>query len=158
MFLLLPVWTQEAGLPTKAEIPGICDTVVPNFDGTCTDTVCSFSPRYGSEEPVSVAECHASTFGSIDRLEGTGLGRGQGQGTQTGTSGTQGCVYAVIPQAKRADQPDKQGTFLLFHLLTRILFKFGCIIFIIIASCVIDLSLKVETFGKVVVWEFSPRK
>ena len=73
MFLLLPALTQEAGLPTRAEIPRIWDIVVPDIDGTYTDTVCSFSPRYGSEEPVSVAECHASTFGSINRLEGTGM-------------------------------------------------------------------------------------
>ena len=38
-----------------------------------------------------------------------------------------------------------QGTFLLLHLLTRVLFKFECIIFIIVASCVIDLNLEVET-------------
>ena len=44
-----------------------------------------------------------------------------------------------------------QGTFLLLHLLTRILFKFGCIIFIIIASCVIDFNLEVETSGKAVI-------
>ena len=50
-----------------------------------------------------------------------------------------------------------QGTFLLLHLLTRVLFKFKCIIFIIVASCVIDFGLEVETSGKTVVWEFSPR-
>ena len=47
--------------------------------------------------------------------------------------------------------------FLLLHLLTRVLFKFGCRIFIIIASYVVDLGFKVETSGKAVVWEFSPR-
>ena len=81
----------------KDEILGIWDTVVPDIDGTCTDTVCSFSPRYGSEELVSVVECHVNTFGCIDRLEGTGMGRGQGHGSQAGTSGTQGRVYAVVP-------------------------------------------------------------
>ena len=74
MFLLLLAWTQEAGLPTRAEIPRIWDTVVPDIDWTYTDTVCSFSPRYGSKEPVSVTECHASTFGSIDRLQGICIG------------------------------------------------------------------------------------
>ena len=49
------------------------------------------------------------------------------------------------------------GMFLLLHLLTTVLFKFGCIIFIIVASCVIDFNLEVETSGKVVVWEFSHR-
>ena len=70
MFLLSPVWTQKSGLPIKAEIPGIWDNAIPDIDGTCTDTVCFFSPRYGLEEPVSVAECYASTFGSTDKLEG----------------------------------------------------------------------------------------
>ena len=41
-----------------------------------------------------------------------------------------------------------QAAFLLLHLLNRVLFKFGCIIFIIISSCVIDLGLEVETSEK----------
>ena len=49
-----------------------------------------------------------------------------------------------------------QGTFLLFHLLTRVLFKFECIIFIIIAYCVIDLGLEVDTSGKAVFFGNSP--
>ena len=61
--------------------------------------------------------------------------------------GDKGRVYAVVPQTERADHPDMQGTFLLLHLLTRVLFKFGCIIFIIVASCVRDLGLKVKTSG-----------
>ena len=69
------------------------------------------------------------------------MGQGQGEGSQAGTSGTLERVYAVVPQANHADQPDMQGMFLLLHLLTRVLFKFGCIIFIIVASCVIDLVL-----------------
>ena len=88
---------------------------------------------------------------------GQSMGRGQRQGSQVGTSGTQGPVYAVVPQAKRADQSDMQGMFLLLHLFTRVLFKFRCIILIIVASCVIDLGLEVETSRKAVVWEFSPR-
>ena len=85
------------------------------------------------------------------------MAQGMGQGSQAGTSGTQGHVYVVVPQAKCADRPDMEGTFLLLHLLTRVLFKFECIIFIIVAPCVIDLGLEVETFGKAVVWEFSLR-
>ena len=79
------------------------------------------------------------------------MGRGQGQGSQAGTSGTYGHVYAIVPYAEHADQQDMQGMCPLFHLLTRVLFKFGCIIFIIVTSCVIDLSLEVETFGKAIV-------
>ena len=45
------------------------------------------------------------------------MGRGQGQGSQTGTSGTQGRVYVVVPQAEHVDQPVMQGTFSYLHLL-----------------------------------------
>ena len=40
------------------------------------------------------------------------MGRGKGRGPQAGTSGVQGHVYAVTPQAESADQPVIQGTFL----------------------------------------------
>ena len=68
------------------------------------------------------------------------MGRGQVQGPQARTSGT----YAMVPQAERADQPDIQGTFLLLNVF----FKLGCIILIIVASCVIGLGLEVEASGK----------
>ena len=45
------------------------------------------------------------------------MGRGQGQGSQTRTSGTQGRVYAVVPQVERVDQPFMHGTFSYLHLL-----------------------------------------
>ena len=45
------------------------------------------------------------------------MGRGQGHGSQTRTSGTLGSVYAVVPQAERADQLVMQGTFSYLHLL-----------------------------------------
>ena len=48
---------------------------------------------------------------------GQGMGRGQVQSSQARTSGTQGRVYAMAPEAKRADQPDVQGMFLLMHVL-----------------------------------------
>ena len=37
---------------------------------------------------------------------GQSVGRGQVQSSQARTSGTQGCVYAVVPEAKHADQSD----------------------------------------------------
>ena len=46
-----------------------------------------------------------------------GMGRGQVQGSQARTSGTQGRVYAMVPEAERADQPDVQGMFLIMHVL-----------------------------------------
>ena len=45
------------------------------------------------------------------------MGRGQVQGSQSMTSGTQGRVYAMVPEAKRAGQPDVQDMFLLMHVL-----------------------------------------
>ena len=48
---------------------------------------------------------------------GQGMGRGQVQGSQARTSGTQGRVYAMVPEAERANQPNVQGTFLFLHVL-----------------------------------------
>ena len=50
------------------------------------------------------------------------MGRGLVQSSQARTLGTQGSVYAVVPEAEHADQPDMQGTFytyicLLMHLV-----------------------------------------
>ena len=70
MFLLPSAWTYEAGLPEEARILRFWASAVPVLSGTCANIVCSFSPRYGSEESVSIAECYASTFGSTDRPEG----------------------------------------------------------------------------------------
>ena len=50
-------------------------------------------------------------------------------------SRTQGRVYVVVPEAEHADQPDMQGMFYTCN--------YFCIMFIIVASCVIDLGLKV---------------
>ena len=47
MFLLSPAWTQEAGLPTKAEISRVWDPAVPDIGGTGTNTVCSSHPGIG---------------------------------------------------------------------------------------------------------------
>ena len=55
-------------------------------------------------------------------------------------SRTQGCVYAVVPEAEHADQPDMQGTFYTCN------FFFFCIMFIIVAPRMIDLGLEVEAF------------
>ena len=73
------------------------------------------------------------------------MGRGRGQGSQTGTSGTQGRVYAIAPSTKPADQPTLQGMFLLSRLWVRILFDSGASHSFIAASCVRELGLEVET-------------
>ena len=51
------------------------------------------------------------------------MGRGQVQGSQTRTSGTQGRVYAMVPEAERADQLDMQGMFLTLHVLLDVLYS-----------------------------------
>ena len=45
------------------------------------------------------------------------MGRGQVQSSQARTSGTQGRVYAMVPEVEHADQPEVQGMFLLMHVL-----------------------------------------
>ena len=62
------------------------------------------------------------------------MGRGRGQDFQADTLGNQGHVYTVVPKTKLVDQSNIQGTFRLSHFLIRVLFKFGCIIFMFIAS------------------------
>ena len=73
------------------------------------------------------------------------MGRGRGRGPQAGTSGVQGRVYAVTPQAESADQPVIQGTFLLSRLWARVLFDSSASHSFIAASVVIELGLEVKT-------------
>ena len=73
------------------------------------------------------------------------MGRGRGRGPQAGTSGVQGRVYAVTPQAESADQLVIQGTFLLSRLWARVLFDSAASHSFIVASVVIELGLEVET-------------
>ena len=72
------------------------------------------------------------------------MGRGRGRGPQAGTSGVQGRVYAITPQAESADQPVIQGTFLLSRLWARVLFDSSAS-HSFIAAVVIKLGLEVET-------------
>ena len=74
-----------------------------------------------------------------------GRGRGRGQGSQAGTSGTQGHVYASTPHTELVDQSVIQGTFLLFSLWAKVLFDSGASHSFIVASCVKELGLEVET-------------
>ena len=45
------------------------------------------------------------------------MGQGQVQGSQARTSGTQGRVYSMVPEAERADPPAAQGMFLFLPVL-----------------------------------------
>ena len=71
------------------------------------------------------------------------MGRGRGRGPQAGTSGVQGLVYAITPQAESAYQLVIQGTFLLSRLWARVLFDSGPSHSFIAASVVIELCLEV---------------
>ena len=71
------------------------------------------------------------------------MGQGRGQGSQAGTSGTQGCVYAITPQDALAEQLVIQGTFMLFLLWVKVLFDYGASHSFIVASCVEALGLEV---------------
>ena len=52
----------------------------------------------------------------------------------------------MVPQTELADQSDMKGY---IFALTRVLFKFRCIIFMLIAaSCMNVLGLKVKSLGK----------
>ena len=73
------------------------------------------------------------------------MGRSRGRGPQAGTSGVQGCIYAITPQAESVDQPVIQGTFLLSRLWARVLFDSCSSHSFITASVVIELGLEVET-------------
>ena len=52
MLFLPSPWTYEAGFPSEARIPGFWDSTVPVISGTDVDTVYSFSPQCGPEEPA----------------------------------------------------------------------------------------------------------
>ena len=73
------------------------------------------------------------------------MGRGRGRGPQAETSGVQGHVYAITPQAESADHPIIQGTFFLSRLWAGVLFDYGALHSFITASVMIELGLKVET-------------
>ena len=76
---------------------------------------------------------------------GHNMGRGRGRGPQAGTSGVQGRVYALTPQAESVYQPVIQGMFLLSRLWARVLFDSSAFHSFIATSVVIELGLEVET-------------
>ena len=76
------------------------------------------------------------------------MDRGRGQGSQASTSGTQGLVYAIVPQTKLTEQSVMQGMCFLSHLWAKILFDSGASHSFITASCVEELGLKVKTLEK----------
>ena len=73
------------------------------------------------------------------------MGQGRGQVSQAETSGTQGCVYAITPHIEPTYQLIIQGMFFLSCLWARILFDSGASYSFIVASCVGELGLEVET-------------
>ena len=64
----------EIGLPPETGIPGLWDNVDLVSRRIGEYTVHSSTPWYGSEEPVLVLGCYASTSSSTDRPEGPECG------------------------------------------------------------------------------------
>ena len=52
MLLLPSAWTYEAGLPTEAWIPGFWAGAILVISRTGSNIVYSFTPQYGSNEPI----------------------------------------------------------------------------------------------------------
>ena len=73
------------------------------------------------------------------------MDKGRGRGPQARTSGVQGRVYSITPQAELADQPVIQGTFLLSHLWAKVLFDSGASHSFIATSVMTELGLEIET-------------
>ena len=142
---LSTAWTHETGLPPETRIPGFSDITVPVSSRTGEDTVHSSTAGTGqrgqSQFQGATWAPHISQAGS----RGQSMGRGRGRGPQAETSGVQGRVYAVTPQAESTDQPVIQGTFLLSRLWARVLFDSSASYSFIAASVVIELGLDVET-------------
>ena len=63
------------------------------------------TPAWARGTDVSLRVLHKHLL-FVDGPHGPGHGRGRGQDFQAGTSGTQGLVYAVVPQTDLTDQSD----------------------------------------------------
>ena len=134
MFPLPSAQTCEVGLPSEARIPRIRDTLVQSSVGQARTQFVPSHPSVGQRDQYQ-SQGAAQAPSSIQISQrGQGMGRGRGQSSQAVTSRTQGHVYAVVPWTKLVDQSDVQGTFRLSHFLTIMLFKFGCIIFMLIVA------------------------
>ena len=139
MLPLPATWTYQKGLPLETGIPGFWDNAIPVCGRTREDTEYSSKDQYRPEEPVSVT-------GTVTYAgqRGQTMGRGRERSPHAGTSGVQGRVYAITPPADSVDQPVIQGTFFLSRLWARVLFDYGVLHSVIVASVVIELGLEVE--------------
>ena len=152
--LSLPTaWTYGEGLPPKTGIPGFRDSVVPVSGRTGKDTIYSSTAWYRPESQGAARAPPVTQAGQRGQVRG----RGKERCPQAGTSGVQGRVYAITPQAESADQLVIQGTFFLSCLWARVLFDSGASHSFIAASVVIELGLEVEALEEALVCEFSPR-
>ena len=118
---------------------------VPVISGTGEDTACSYTPKCGPEEPISVSGAEQAPSATQTGQRSQVMGRGRGQGSRAETSRTQGRVYAITPQTEPVDQSIIQGMFLLSHLWAKILLDFGASHSFVAASSVDVLGLEVET-------------
>ena len=74
------------------------------------------SQGFGTAQSQSVVGQERIQYVPPQPGRGQSMGRGRGRNPQAGTSGVQGRVYAITPQAESADQLFIQGTFLLSRL------------------------------------------
>ena len=100
MLPLSAAWTCEKGLPLEARIPELWDTTVSSTSGASTDTVCSFLPRMVQRDQFQAQGTAQVPSQSQTCQRGQSMGQGRGQGPHAGTSGTQGCVYTIVPQTE----------------------------------------------------------
>ena len=131
----------------------------PRRQGSQGFGTAQFQPVAGQERIQYVPPQHSTGQGSQSQFRGAtraphisqagsrgqSMGRGKGRDPQVGTSGVQGLVYTVTPQAESVDQPVIQGTFLLSRLWARVLFDYGASHSFVAVSVVIELGLEVET-------------
>ena len=142
MIPLSTAWTHETGLPPETSFgTSQSQSVADQERIQYIPPQHSTGQRSQSRFQGATRAPHISQAGP----RGQGTSRGRGRGLQAGTSGVQGRVYAVTPQAESAEQPAIQGTFLLSRLWARVLFDSGASHSFIAASVVIELGLEVET-------------
>ena len=145
MLPLSAAWTHETGLPPETGIPGFGTAQSQSVAGQ--ERIQYVPPQRGTGQrgqfqfQGAMRAPHISQEGP----RGQSVAKGRGRGPQAGTSGVQGRVYAITPQAELADQPAIQGMFLLSRLWARVLFDSGASHSFITASVVIELGLEVKT-------------
>ena len=147
---------RDAGASNKKrrncpQIQGFQDQGTPQPRSSVGHEQTQYVPPYPNMGKGNIYQSQGATRASIvsqTGQRGQSMSRGRGQSVQAGTSGAQGLVFAITPQAEATDQSVIQGMFLLFLLWSRVLFDSGASHSFIAASCVRVLGLEVETLDE----------